>query len=76
MVVEAHYRSIIKAISWRITGTLDTVFWAFIITGKLEWALSIGAIELFTKILLYYLHERIWNKIKIGKKEVPDNYQI
>lgn len=76
-IIENHTRSLVKAISWRITGTLDTVLWAFIITGKLKWALSIGLVELVSKIFLYYFHERLWNKISFGKKNVPqDNFNI
>lgn len=73
---EHHLRSIIKAITWRITGTLDTIIISFIITGKLNWAITIGFVELFTKMFLYYLHERIWNKIKTGKKVKEIEYHI
>jgi len=65
---EAHYRSLIKALTWRVTGTLDTTLISFIVTGKIKWALSIGLVEFITKTILYYLHERIWNKIGFGKK--------
>ena len=65
---EKSYRSLLKAISWRITGTLDTMIISFIITGNLKIAASIGFIEVFTKMIFYYLHERIWNKIKLGKE--------
>ncbi len=76
-IIENHTRSLVKAISWRITGTLDTVLWAFIITGKLKWALSIGLVELVSKIFLYYFHEQLWNKISFGKKNVPqDDFNI
>lgn len=64
---EKNYRSIIKSISWRITGTIDTFVISFLITGQLKFALSISGVEIFTKVLLYYLHERVWNKIKLGK---------
>jgi uncharacterized membrane protein len=64
---EQKRRSILKAVSWRITGTIDTMILSWIITGKFTLALSIGAAELFTKILLYYLHERFWNKVSFGK---------
>ncbi len=67
--MERHYRSLTKAISWRVTGTLDTIVISFLITGQMKWALSIGTVELFTKIVLYYLHERIWNRIAIGRTE-------
>lgn len=65
---ETPSRSIVKSISWRILGTLDTFLISWVITGKTSIALSIGGIELFTKMLLYFFHERIWNSIKWGKK--------
>lgn len=60
-------RSIAKTISWRLLGTLDTVLISWLITGKITMALSIGSIELVSKMLLYFFHERIWNNIKWGK---------
>ncbi len=64
---ERPLRSIAKSISWRIIGTLDTILISWIITGKVKVALSIGLVELFTKMLLYFFHERIWNQIDWGK---------
>lgn len=66
--MEKNWRSLIKSISWRLVGTVDTMLISFLITGQLKFALSIGGIEFFTKIFLYYLHERLWNVIKFGKK--------
>ena len=63
---EAHSRSFVKAISWRITGTVDTFVISIIITGRFTVAGTIAATELFTKILLYYFHERIWAVIRWG----------
>jgi uncharacterized membrane protein len=60
-------RSIAKTISWRLVGTLDTIIISWIITGEITMALSIGSIELVSKMLLYFFHERAWNKIKWGK---------
>ena len=62
-------RSILKAISWRIVGTLDTMALGWIITGSPLVGLKIGALELVTKFLLYYIHERIWLKSKYGTKK-------
>jgi len=74
---EKAYRSIIKAVSWRMTGTLDTIMISFLISGRITIALSIGFVELFTKIALYYLHERAWNRIPFGRiKEKPPEYSI
>jgi uncharacterized membrane protein len=61
-------RSIVKAISWRVVGTLDTIAISWLITGEVTLALSIGLIEVVTKMLLYFFHERIWNLIKWGKQ--------
>lgn len=65
---ERFSRSLIKSVSWRIIGTLDTIVISYFITGKLAFALSIGGIELVTKMILYVVHERVWNKIKWGKR--------
>jgi len=60
-------RSIAKTVSWRVIGTLDTVLISWLITGTLALAFSIGAIELVSKMALYFFHERAWNNIKWGK---------
>tara|TARA_R110000787_G_scaffold70646_4_gene157012 strand:- start:419 stop:634 length:216 start_codon:yes stop_codon:yes gene_type:complete len=60
-------RSIAKTMSWRVMATFVTFMISWIITGTLEVALSIGAFELVSKLLLYFFHERLWNKIKWGK---------
>jgi len=64
---ESPKRSIAKSISWRIIGTLDTIIISWVITGTLTLAFSIGVVELVTKMLLYFFHERIWNTIGWGK---------
>lgn len=74
-MAEKARRSIAKTISWRTVGTLDTIIISYFITGNLAMAASIGSIELFTKMVLYYFHERAWNKISYGKEQEPD-YQI
>ncbi|MDA9036066.1 DUF2061 domain-containing protein [Flavobacteriaceae bacterium] len=61
-------RSLLKAISWRLIGTIDTIIIAYFITGTISQAISIGFIEWGTKLVLYFFHERIWNKFQWGKK--------
>jgi uncharacterized membrane protein len=73
---ENHYRSLIKAVSWRVTGTVDTIIVSYLVTGKIKLALSIGFVELFTKIGLYYLHERVWNRISLGREKPKKDYEI
>ncbi len=62
-------RSILKTISWRIVGTLDTMALGWIITGSPLVGLKIGGLELITKFVLYYFHERLWLKSKYGIKK-------
>ena len=64
---EKPVRSIVKSLSWRIIGTLDTILISWLVTSELSVAFSIGAIELITKMVLYFFHERVWNSIKWGK---------
>jgi len=66
--MESNSRSLTKAITWRITGTLDTFLISWLITGQVLLATGIAVAEVFTKIFLYWLHERIWNKINLGRK--------
>jgi adenylylsulfate kinase len=62
-------RHILKAITWRVVGTIDTVLLGWLITGNLELGLKIGGVEVVTKMVLYYVHERIWYKyIRLGNK--------
>lgn len=56
----AHKRHILKTITWRIIGTVDTMILSWIITGNWKWGVAIGGVELITKMVLYYLHERAW----------------
>ena len=64
---EAHFRSLVKAISWRVTGSIDTFVISWAITGKLGIAGTIAAVEVITKIVLYYLHERAWSLVPWGR---------
>lgn len=72
---ESHLRSLVKGISWRITGTFDTIVIASFVTHDFSTALKIGAVEVFTKIALYYGHERVWQQIKWGKPVVNPQWQ-
>ncbi len=65
---EKPMRSIVKALSWRIIGTLDTIGISWLLTGEMNTALAIGSLELITKMLLYFGHERIWNRINFGRE--------
>ena len=51
-----------KAVTWRILGTIDTIIISYLLTGKIEIALSIGGFEVFSKMFLYFIHEKLWTK--------------
>ena len=68
---EAHTRSLVKAVSWRITGSIDTFILSWLITGNVKVAGTISAVEVLTKILLFYTHERIWARIRWGRTPKP-----
>jgi len=68
---ESHPRSIVKAISWRALGSIDTFILSLFFTSSAALAGSIAATEVFTKILLYYGHERVWAIVPWGST-MPD----
>ena len=63
------FRSLLKTISWRVVGTIDTMLLGWLITGDCLVGLKIGALELITKFVLYYLHERVWLRSTFGTKD-------
>jgi len=66
----SYKRHIAKTVSWRIIGTLDTMILSAFITGSWKMGLTIGGIEVITKMGLYFLHERAWYKFsKFGLKK-------
>jgi len=60
-------RSLAKAVSWRVTGTIDTFLISWLVTGQLLLASGIALTEVITKIFLFWAHERVWNKVKWGR---------
>ncbi len=60
-------RSLFKAMTWRVIASLDTFFLSYIITGRFDWATSIAIFEIITKSIIYYFHERAWNRVKWGR---------
>ena len=64
---DTHLRSLLKATSWRVVATLTTTIIAFFITGEVGTAMAIGSIEFVVKFFIYYLHERAWLVIPVGK---------
>ena len=62
-------RSLLKALTWRTIATSDTFIISLFITGTISWAASIATLEVFTKTGLYYLHERGWDRVRLGQEK-------
>ena len=73
--MDSHFRTIAKALSWRVIATLVTFSVAWLVTGELTFAAEIGIIDTFIKLGAYYFHERAWIGVKFGKLKPPD-YEI
>ena len=73
--MDTHRRSILKTISWRVVATLVTGVVAFIVTGRVDMAITVGLGDSLVKFFTYYLHERMWSKIRFGQVRPPE-YQI
>ena len=63
----AHYRSVTKGVTWRLVGSLDTTFISWFITHNATGAFKLGGFEIITKIILFYIHERIWVRVRWGR---------
>lgn len=72
---ESKRRSVAKALSWRVLATIITTVVAFVLTGKLHFALEIGLVDTGIKLVIYFAHERLWNKVSYGRIEAPD-YEV
>lgn len=66
-------RHLAKAITWRLVGTLDTMLLGWLISGDIKVGASIGLLELVTKMILYYVHERAWYKSDFGVDKPENN---
>lgn len=66
---DTNTRSLVKTVCWRITGSGATFLIAYLMVGNFAIAGAIGMIQLVSNTILYYIHERIWNKIHWGKNE-------
>jgi uncharacterized membrane protein len=74
-IFETRRRSVVKALSWRTLAGLITACVALAMTGQLKFAAEIGAIDTAVKLVIYFVHERVWNKISYGRVVQPD-YEV
>lgn len=69
MYNESHFRSVAKALSWRVLGTVATGALVFIFTRKLALSLAVSALEFVSKIGLFWMHERVWDRVRLGRRQ-------
>ena len=65
----SHKRHVMKTVTWRLVGTIDTILIGWIISGNPLIGLKIGSVEIITKMILYYLHERVWYRTNFGVRK-------
>jgi adenylylsulfate kinase len=68
-MTESKTRTILKTVTWRVLATCTTILLVYLFTKRLTLSLGIGAMEVTIKMLIYFLHERLWLKIKLGVPE-------
>ena len=73
--MESNTRSIAKAVSYRMLGSMVTALIVFVFSGNIKTSVGVGALDMVMKIVLYYLHERVWNHIPYGRQRPPE-YEI
>jgi adenylylsulfate kinase len=74
-MMESNTRSLAKAVSYRLLGSVTTGIVVFLWTGRPAISLGVGALDMIAKVGLYFLHERIWNHISFGRPKPPE-YEI
>lgn len=75
-LADSHYRSILKSITWRIIAAFITSLIAWSMTRRFSLAAAIGLGDGFIKIGVFYLHERLWNRIDLGRVKPEPEYEI
>jgi len=73
--MESHLRSVLKAVTYRITGSIVTFLIAWIVGGEVTMAVKMGLLDPLVKIGVFYVHERLWHRVKFGKARLPE-YEI
>ncbi len=74
--METHRRSIAKALSWRFLATIITTTLVYLLTGKGEFAATVGLADTLIKFFIYIAHERAWNKVAYGRQKTEPDYSI
>ena len=73
--MESHSRSLVKAISYRFFGSMSTAALVYFFTGSVKVSLGAGILDSMVKIVLFFVHERVWQRISFGRSKAPE-YEI
>jgi adenylylsulfate kinase len=73
--MDSNARSVAKAVSYRVMGSMVTALIVFVYSRDATVSMGVGAADMFLKIALYYIHERLWNYIPFGRPRPPE-YEI
>jgi len=73
--MDSSSRSLAKAVSYRVLGSAVTALIVLVFSGSLKVSLGVGALDMVSKVALYFLHERLWNYIPYGRPKPPE-YEI
>jgi uncharacterized membrane protein len=68
--MEKHARTIFKTLSWRIFASSTTLLLVYFFTGNVVISAGVCIVEMVVKTLIYYIHERMWDKINFGRKVI------
>jgi len=69
-VKDTQVRSILKTVAWRLIATTTTMIVAYVFTGEVILAVEIGSVEAIAKIVLFYVHERVWERVRWGRRPI------
>lgn len=70
-------RTLFKTLTWRVIALITTIIVVYVYSGDVKESLVVGFVANAVKMVLYYIHERLWNKSSFGRIESkPPEYQI
>jgi len=72
MIISSMSRSWVKAVTWRVIATTTTMLLVYLFTGELEMMLGVGFFDVLTKLVIYFLHERAWDRVWYGRDVMSD----
>jgi uncharacterized membrane protein len=76
MAFETKRRSVLKSLSWRFLAALITSGVVYMLTGKGDFAAKVGVVDTAVKLVIYFLHERAWDKIDYGRVPPAPDYEV